>query len=132
MGQDHLLHIATGIFVEEYKRFYFRDIQSLTIHQSRSGTVANIVLAVLGVGFGALTVAFNDLGRIIAGIITLALVINLMGNFMRGPACVCYIQTAVQKQRLRSISRVKKAQKIMDFLKPTILGSQQESQHEYK
>ena len=127
MGQDHLLHIATGIFVEEYKRFYFRDIQSLTIHQSRSGTVANIVLAVLGVGFGALSVAFNDLERIIAGIITLSLVIILAGNFIRGPACVCYIQTAVQKQKLRSISRIKKAQKIMDSLKPTILGSQQES-----
>jgi len=126
MGQDHLLHIATGIFVEEYKRFYFRDIQSLTVHQSRSWTVANIVLAVLGVGFGALIVAFEDLVRIVAGTITIALFVILLVNYIRGPGCVCYIQTAVQKQKLRSISRINKAQKIMDFLKPTILRSQQE------
>ena len=126
MGQDHLLHIATGIFVEEYKRFYFRDIQSLTIHKSKSWIVVNTVLAVLVVGFASLTVAFDDLERIIAGIITITWIMILVVNYIRGPGCVCYIQTAVQRQKLRSISRINKAQKIMNSLKPIILTSQQE------
>ena len=126
MGQDHLLHIATGIFVEEYKRFYFRDIQSLMVHQSKSWIVINIILAVLVAGLIFLTVAFGDLVRIISGILALIMVVMLVVNLIRGPGCVCYIQTAVQKQKLRSISRIKKAQQIMDSLKPIILRSQQE------
>ena len=126
MGRDHLLHVATGVFVEEYKRFYFRDIQSLMVHQSKSWIVATIVFAVLAAGLIFLSVAFGDLVRLIAGIIALIMILILVVNLIRGPGCVCHIQTAVQKQRLRSIFRVKKAQQIMDSLKPIILRSQQE------
>jgi hypothetical protein len=121
-----LLHIVTGIFVEEYKRFYFRDIQSMVVHRSKSWIVVNIVLAVLIAGLASLAVAFDDLARIISAIITLGMAVILVINFVRGPGCVCYIQTAIQKQKLRSISRIKKAQQIMDSLKPIILRSQQE------
>ena len=126
MGRDHLLHISTGIFVEEYKRFYFRDIQSLMINQSKSWIVVNIILAVLMAGLIFLTVAFGDLVRLIGGIIALIMFVMLVVNLIRGPGCVCYIQTAVQKQKLRSVSRIKKAQQIMVSLKPIILRSQQE------
>jgi hypothetical protein len=126
MGRDHLLHIASGVFIEEYKHFYFRDIQSLMVHQSKSWIVVNIVLAVLVAGLIFLTVASGDLVRTIAGIIAFVMLVILVVNFIRGPGCVCYIQTAVQKQKLRSISRIKKAQQIMDSLKPIILRSQQE------
>ena len=126
MGKDHLLHIATGVFVEEYKRFYFRDIQSLMVQQSKSWILVNIILAVLVAGLIFLAMAFGELMQLISGILALIMVAILVVNFIRGPGCVCYIQTAVQKQKLRSISRIKKAQQIMDSLKPIILRSQQE------
>ena len=125
-GQDHLLHIATGIFVEEYKRFYFRDIQSLIVHKSKSLIVSSIVLAILAAVAASLTLALGDTERIVAGIIAIILVMILVVNTIRGPGCVCYIQTAVQEQKLRSISRINNAQKMMDSLRPYIQRSQQE------
>jgi hypothetical protein len=121
-----LLHISTGIFVEDYKRFYLRDIQSLTVHKSNFWIVVNVGLAALTVVFAALTAAFADLARVIAGVASIAWALILAVNYFRGPGCVCYIQTAVQRQKLRSISRIKRAQKIMDSLKPIIVSYQQE------
>ena len=127
VGRDHLLHIATGIFVEDYKRFYFRDIQFLIVHKSNSWLVWNFVLLFLAFVSAMITFAFGDIERLVAGIITILLIMTVLISFIRGPGCVCYIQTAVQKHRLRSISRIMKAQKIMDSLKPIIHRSQQES-----
>ena len=126
LGQDHLLHIATGNIVEEYKRFYFRDIQSLIVHKSKSLIVSSIVLAILAAVAASLTFALGDTDRIVAGIIAIILVMILVVNTIRGPGCVCYIQTAVQTQKLRSISRINNAQKIMNSLRPYIQRSQQE------
>lgn len=132
MGKDHLLHIATGIFVEEYRRFYFRDIQSLIVHKSNSWLVWNFVLLFLAFVSAMIAVAFSDIARMVAGMMAILLIMFVLISFIRGPGCVCYIQTAVQTQKLRSISRLNKAQKIMDFLKPIIIESQQESEHEYQ
>ena len=127
MGQDHLLHIATGIFAEEYKRFYFRDIQSLIVHKSKSWLVWNFVLLSLAFVSALIAIAIDGIERFAPGIIAILLVSLVLISFIRGPGCVCYIQTAVQKQKLRSISRINKALKIMDSLKPIIHRYQQES-----
>ena len=95
------------------------------VHQSKSWIVVNIALAVLVAGLVFLSVAFGDLVRLIAGLLALIMVVILAVNFTLGPGCVCVIQTAVQKQKLRSLSRIKKAQQIIDSLKPIILRSQQ-------
>ena len=127
MGRDHLLHIATGVFAEEYKRFYFRDIQAFIVHKSKARFVWNFVLLLVVVVSALLALAFDDLERLVAGMIAILLVVIVLIRFIRGGGCVCYIQTAVQKQKLRSISRINKAQKILDSLKPIIHNSQQES-----
>ena len=126
-GRDHLLHIATGIFIEEYKRFYYRDIQSLIVHKSNSWIVWNFVLLFLAIVSALIAYALDDIQRMGAVIITILLAMIVCISFIRGPGCVCYIQTDVQKQKLRSISRIRKAQKILDTLKPIIHRSQQES-----
>jgi hypothetical protein len=45
-------------------------------------------------------------------------------NVVKGPTCATHIQTAVQKEKLHSMVRINKAQKIMDSVKPLILGVQ--------
>ena len=127
MGRDHLLHISTGIFTEEYKRFYFRDIQSFIVHKSKSWLVWNFVLLFLALFSALLSFAVDDIERLVGAMIAILLAMIVLISFIRGPGCVCYIQTAVQQQKLRSISRINKAQKIMNSLKPIIHRSQQES-----
>ena len=87
----------------------------------------NFVLLFLAILCALITVAFDDIERLGAGVVTVLLVLIVLIGFIRGPGCVCYIQTAVQTQKLRSISRINKARKIMDALKPVIHRSQQES-----
>ena len=128
LGQDHLLYISTGIFVEDYKRFYFKDIQTLTVHKTKSWKAWNIVLSCLGVLFIILTIAASDtIGTWIAGIIAGTLMAILALNLIHGPTCVTHIQTAVQKEKLYAMVRIRKALKIMDSIKPLILGVQQDN-----
>jgi hypothetical protein len=41
MGMDHLLSISEGPYSEEYKRFFFRDIQAITVCITRRRMVWN-------------------------------------------------------------------------------------------
>jgi len=51
LGKDHLLLVdSLGGYSEDYKRFYYRDIQALIIRKTTGGRTANLVLA----GFAAL------------------------------------------------------------------------------
>ena len=127
LGQDHLLYISAGIFVEEYKRFYFRDIQSLIIHRTNSWKVWNIVLACLGALFLIMAITTADFGAVVAGIMASLMISLLAFNLIKGPTCATHIQTAVQKEKLHSMVRINKAQKIMDSVKPLILSVQRGS-----
>ncbi len=121
LGQDHLLYISAGIFVEEYKRFYFRDIQSLIIHKTDSWKVWNIVLGCLAALFLIMAIASDGTGMVVAGIMAGLMILILGINYFKGPTCAAFIQTAVQNEKLHSMVRLKKAQKVLDTLKPLIL-----------
>ena len=127
LGQDHLLYISAGIFVEEYKRFYFRDIQSLIIHKTNSWKVWNIVLVCLGALFLIMAIGSADTGSAVAAIMASLTISILVFNLIKGPTCDAHIQTAVQNEKLYCMARINKAQKIMDSLKPLVLSVQQES-----
>jgi archaellum biogenesis protein FlaJ (TadC family) len=127
LGKDHLLYISAGIFVEDYKRFYFRDIQSLIIYKTNYWKVWNIVLACLGAMFLIMAIFFADTEAMIAGIMASLLSSILAFNLIKGPTCAAHIQTAVQKEKLHCMVRIKKAQKIMDSVKPLILSVQRGS-----
>src|SRR5580698_2302749 len=43
LGGDHLLLVETSGFTENYKRFYFRDIQAITVQETRRGQVWNFI-----------------------------------------------------------------------------------------
>ena len=46
-GSDHLLQIYSRVGVEEYKRFYFNDIQAVVTRKTAIGTIQNIVMGLL-------------------------------------------------------------------------------------
>jgi hypothetical protein len=132
LGPDHLLSVDRVWMNEEYKRFYFRDIQAITVQKTNTSTSWNWVLATLGVGSAALfgllasqaistdRVGFFIAGGIIAGIWFLSLLINLL----RGTSCICRLRTAVQNEKLPSLGRVGSARKAIAVLKPLIEETQ--------
>ncbi len=127
LGRDHVLSVDTHLFSEDYKRFYFRDIQALVIGKTRRGMVWNIVLSLflalwLLISFGQSGPTGVTLWLIVAGVFALLLLINVF----RGPTCTCYLITAVHQEVLPSLDRIKKAEKVSHILRKHIEKAQRE------
>ncbi len=123
-GVDHLLHVFSRIGIEDYKRFYFNDIQAIITRKTIAGKVQNIVLGFLMLLL-TLPAILNDGGWSVfwaafAGGVLLLLLINLY----RGPTCETKLLTAVQTEKLHSLHRLNNAFKVMDRLRPHIQSAQ--------
>jgi hypothetical protein len=125
LGNDHLLQVETAGYGEHYRRFYFRDIQAITLYKTKSWQTA---LAFLG----AVTALFL-LWALVAGSgplrIVLLVIASVCGLFLAqrlwsGPSCRCYLQSAVHLEELPSLQRQKNALKVLARLKPLIEAAQ--------
>jgi hypothetical protein len=129
LGNDHLLLVESNGFTETYKRFYFRDIQAITVQETTRRTVWNAVLAVpiaiclIGILASSLPAA-NVAAMITWSIFAVILAVPFTVNNIRGTACVCQLRTAVQTENLGSLSRVRRAQKVLEKIRPLIAGAQ--------
>jgi uncharacterized membrane protein len=131
---DHLLSISNRGYTEEYRRFYYHEIQALYFRKSATGTVINFILGALALFFAA-TAAYNwslhsIWAPIVAEIFGFFLILLLI-NLYRGATCSFYIRTAVNVQKLSSLGRIRKARKALSILQPRIeaaQGSMQENQ----
>ena len=124
LGEDHLLGVVSHGFSEEYKRFYFRDIQAIIIRKTDGGRIGNIILLALAVPalIAALvsSAGFNIFWFIVTGIFLLFVLLNTLG----GPTCVCHLRTAVQTDSLPSLGRIRRARKVLARLRPLIAEAQ--------
>src|SRR5439155_11166424 len=95
LGPDHLLCIDSNGYTENYKRFYFRDIQAFIARKTDGYKYASLVLGLIGLFLGIMAAVTSDsVGRIIlfsaAGLFLLCMSLNLLF----GPTTLCYLQTA--------------------------------------
>lgn len=129
LAPDHVLSVCNQGYSEDYKRFYFRDIQAITLRQSFRGRVINAVFASLTLMFGATalygrTHAWDSVGVWIlvgfAAFFALALLINMA----MGPTCVCFLRTAVQTERLFSLVRVRTALRALRLIRAAVEAEQ--------
>ena len=89
MGKDHLLNISEGPYSEEYKRFYFRDIQAITVCITQRRAVWNAVLSLLTVA------TFGTLQMFTSSVVAVAVCLGVFGvpllvNNIRGTTCVVW------------------------------------------
>ena len=119
-GSDHLLQVYSRVGVEDYKRFYFNDIQAIITRKTLFGKIQNIVLAIFLLLF-TLPAVLNDGGwSIFWSTLAGVLLILMLINFFRGPTCETKLLTAVQTEKLHSLHRLKKTLKVMDRLRSVI------------
>lgn len=123
MGKDHLLNLRESSYSEEYRRFYFRDIQSITICITMRRTGWNIALPLLMAASFALLrlVASNGTS---AAIVLPVFGIPLLINNIRGTSCRVFIRTRVQTEELSSLDRLKKARHVLNRIRPLISAAQ--------
>jgi hypothetical protein len=126
LAKDHLLSVdSMGGYTEEYKRFYFRDIQAITIRRTVTWAVWNGVNALFAALFLFFALSVNDpvgFGFLIgfASLFGLFLLVNAL----RGATCQCHLRTAVQTEELPSLCRARVARKVLARLRPLIEAAQ--------
>jgi uncharacterized membrane protein len=124
-GRDHLLLVYNSGYAEDYKRFYYRDIQAIVTRKTARGMVWNIVLALFAVFFAALAFTTSDReGTIVLGSFAGFFLLLLLTNALRGPTCVTHLQTAVSREDLPSLNRLRVTRKVVGRLRPLIEAAQ--------
>lgn len=126
-GPDHLLKVSSTGFSEDYRRYYYRDIQAIIVTPTTNwhgwslflGFICLLTLlcALLvstdsPVGLSILVI----LGGLTGGLLTV--------NLMKGPTCICRIRTAVQTDKIEAMSRLRTAQRVIARLRETIIAAQ--------
>jgi hypothetical protein len=124
LGTDHLLSIDSKRVSEDYKRFYYRDIQGIITRKTVVGKVQNVFLGLFFGLFGLVCLPAEGGASIFFGILAGMFLLVLLINCWRGPTCVCHIQTGVQTDKLPSLKRLKTARKAMARLRPMIEQAQ--------
>jgi hypothetical protein len=133
LGPDHLMNVERAWMNEEYKRFYFRDIQAITIQGTDGAAIWNWIfgsLAAASAGlFGFLawrsdTPVAQKAWLITGGIISAVCLVRLLLNWLRGPTCICRLRTAVQTVELPSLGRTKAARQALARLEPLLAQTQ--------
>jgi hypothetical protein len=126
LGSDHLLCVDSIWYSEDYKRFYFRDIQAIVIRRTDKGRIVNAVFGVLAVPplIAALTTSGGWL--VFWFIVAAFFLLLLLLNTLYGPTCVTHLRTAVQTEELASLGRLPRARKVLARLRPLIAQAQGE------
>jgi hypothetical protein len=125
LSDDHILSVDSNGFSEDYKRFYFSDIEGIITRKTRRGANWNIALALMITGslLGALFLELESF-RILFWIFSGTFLVFLVGNICKGPTCICHIMTAVQEEQLPSLNRLRVARKVIGTLRLAIEKAQ--------
>ncbi len=120
-GDDHILAVDSNGFTEDYKRFYFSDIQAIITRRTKRGATWSIVLGLIIVCslMGALFLE-KEPARIFFWAFSGTFLLLLFINILRGPTCICHIMTAVQEEQLPSLNRLRVARKVIGKLRLVI------------
>jgi hypothetical protein len=119
-GSDHLLQIYSRLGVEDYKRYYFDDIQAIITRKTGSGKIANIILGAIFGLFCFFAVASGGAWRLFPAVIAAAILLILLINVLKGPTCETVLLTAVQTEKLYPLHRLKTTEPVMNRLRSII------------
>jgi hypothetical protein len=125
LGKDHLLSVETEGYTERYKRFYFRDIQAVIVRKTNRALIIGVVTGTLTALFVIFTVVSNAIeAKWVLGILAAVCALPFVVNLIYGPTCFCQLRTAVQTEDLPSLSRVRRARKVLQRVRPLIAEAQ--------
>ncbi len=125
-GRDHLLCIdSMGGYAEDYKRFYYRDIQAIITRKTDGFAFGNVTFGILATALALIAWRVGDPAWRIFWFSLAGLCFVLLGvNWLRGPTCICHLRTAVQTEQLPSLRRLRIARKVIERLRPLIEQAQ--------
>src|SRR5258708_3448740 len=121
MGPDHILLVKSTRLSEDYQRFAFSDIQSIAVTQRGDRTVFQVIagLTMLAWTLAALAVSsiFGKWFFAVTGLLGCAWVIM---DIVGGPRCRCYLRTAVSRELLAPVCRMRYAESLLAEIQTAI------------
>ena len=129
-SSDHLMVSSTTYVEEKHKKFYFTDIQAITVKSNSEGSITSILLGILTtiiVCSGLfLEMESGGSGEILFVFIAIGLVpgIMLIVNLIRGTTCSVHLHTAVQVEELTCLRHFRVARKAIARINQRIHAAQ--------
>ena len=123
LAEDHLLHVTSTGYTENYRRCYLRDIQSILIVHTARRTYNAAMLALLVIGAAAI---MSMAGSGLTGYLILSVILGVffLWNHLLGAGCRVVVVTAVQQEKISAFCRLPKTRRIIAELKPLIEAAQ--------
>lgn len=127
-GSDHVLNVTNTGSTEQYKRFYFKEIQAIVLRRTPDWTAWNGVFATLMTIFAFISGASDDIAaRVASGIPASVFLVALISNIILGRTCSVHIKTAIQTEQLFSLDRMRPALKTINRITARIMEIQGDS-----
>jgi hypothetical protein len=124
LAEDHILLVTSSGYSEEYRRFFFADIQALIVQATRWERGANWTFGGAALVFGALGFTTSGGGAIMLWIVAGVSALLVGINAALGPRCSVHIQTAIAKHPLEPLQRLREARKVIARVLPLIQSTQ--------
>jgi len=123
LGPDHVLFVRSLSFSEQYRRFYYSDIQALVLQERpvRNRRIADwVAIAVLA----AATIALFATDRPVWGTLLAVVVLGYAGFALRREDSKAWLQTAVGTAELPSLCRARSARQAIALIDERIRAAQ--------
>jgi hypothetical protein len=125
-GDDHFLYAKSNGYIEEYRRFFYSDIQSIDIYKTREQIIYGIILSFLPL---IVIIIFSyifktngfDMNVAWTGAIILALsIIPFIVNIFKGTTAKVLIRTFSSEDTVIFTGRYKSSVRMLDRMLPYI------------
>ena len=132
LAPHHLLQVQSGVLREGYRRFAYRDVQSIGVRRTARGLFYNLILGGVAGLFGLIAVlvavssASSAGGLVVSGGLAGFCLALIVVNVLRGPTVRCDLRTAVGLYPLPSLSRMGPAQRALELIRQRVEAAQGE------
>ena len=126
IGSDYVLAVDLYGAAEDYRRFYFKEIQAFGVKRTRRYEIWAAVLVPFFLSFLWGALAAKDDSRWVFAPFAALFGLSLLVHLLRGPTCRCYVVTRVGKEELGAFSRMRTARRAFDVLRPLVVAAQRE------
>ena len=130
LAPHHLLQVQSGVLREGYRRFAYRDIQSVGVRRTARGLFYNVILGGGAGLFGLIAVlvavssASSAGGLVVTGGLAGFCLALLVVNVLRGQTVRCDLRTAVGLYPLPSLSRMRPARRALELIRQRVDAAQ--------
>lgn len=125
LAPDHLLLVKSTRIAEQYQRFALADIQAVTVTRLPSRIPFQIAGALAAMAWTLGALAFHPIfAKYFFAITGAAALLAVVVDIARGPSCRCHLTTAVSREWLRPVSRLRVARSFLAVLQPAIEAAQ--------